>query len=151
MAAKKDAWVRAPPSFVEREVGRMLHKMRVPFAHHQFVKGCEVDFLIPRPGRRGLVVEVDGGLFHRDEWRREDKDWRLTEAGWDVIHFWGSEVQHTPDAVRERLRRELEGVPRFLRVDGKIVGVAVEPRSLRDRGHGDGRRLPAGSLPGAQP
>ncbi len=91
----------------------MLKKFRVKFRHHAFVEGREVDFLIPRPGRPGLLLEVDGDIFHFDLDAKAAKDKILTAAGWDVMHFWGSEVLHTPKDVAMRIKAELVGVPRL--------------------------------------
>ena len=91
----------------------MLLKMRIRFRHRAFVAGREVDFLIPRPGKRGLLVEVDGDFYHMDTGRREVKDRVLRSEGWEVIHFWGSEVLDTPDHVRKTLEAALAGVPKL--------------------------------------
>ena len=93
----------------------MLLKMRVWFRHRAFVAGREVDFLIPRPGKRGLLVEVDGDVYHLNLERKEAKDRMLISEGWEVMHFWGSEVLDTPDHVKQTLEAALEGVPRLSR------------------------------------
>lgn len=72
-----------------------------------------MDFLIPRPGRRGLIVEVDGDIFHMNLERREARDRILQDAGWEVVHFWGSEVLDTPKHVASAIEAELVGVPRL--------------------------------------
>jgi len=102
-----------PVSFVERSVLKMLAKLRVRFRHRTFVVGHEVDFLVARPGRRGLIIEVDGDLYHFDEAKRAKRDGVLEQAGWDVVHFWGSEVVQTPKLVLAKIETELEGVPRI--------------------------------------
>ncbi len=102
-------------TYVERRVHKMLLKMRVWFRHRAFVAGREVDFLIPRPGKRGLLVEVDGDIYHLDLGRREARDRVLEFEGWEIIHFWGSEVLNTPEQVRKTLEAAVEGVPRLPR------------------------------------
>jgi len=87
--------------------------MKVLFFHHKYIAGHEVDFVIPRPGRRGLVVEVDGDMFHLDERRKAERDKVLKAAGWDVLHIWSSEVVQLPTAVQRNLEQALEGVPRI--------------------------------------
>ena len=106
-------------TYVEWRVRKMLLKMRVRFKHRVYVAGREVDFLIPRPGRRGLLVEVDGDLFHLDVGRREARDRILESEGWEVMHFWGSEVLDTPDRVNETLKAALDGVPKMPKVKKK--------------------------------
>jgi len=91
----------------------MLGKLRVRFRHRTQVAGHEVDFLVARPGRRGLIIEVDGDLYHFDVEKRAKRDEVLMRAGWDVVHFWGSEVLQTPKSVHAKLETELSGVPRI--------------------------------------
>ena len=100
-------------TYVERVVREMLIGFRVKFRHRGYVEGREVDFLIPRPGRRGLIIEIDGDIYHMNQDRKDAKDRLLRDAGWEVVHFWGSEVLGTPAAVASAIERELEGVPVF--------------------------------------
>jgi len=100
-------------TYVERAVREMLIGFRVKFHHRAYVEGREVDFLIPRPGRPGLILEIDGDVYHMNQERKESKDRLLRNAGWEVIHFWGSEVLGTPSAVESAIELELEGVPVF--------------------------------------
>jgi very-short-patch-repair endonuclease len=97
---------------IELDVHAMLVDLGVGFRHRAFVGALEVDFLIPRPGRRGLAVEVDGDIYHFDREATKRRDAILERAGWQVVHFWGSEVTGTPQEVRKRLEAELQGVPR---------------------------------------
>jgi very-short-patch-repair endonuclease len=97
---------------IELDVHAMLVELGVGFRHRAFVGALEVDFLIPRPGRRGLAVEVDGDIYHFDREATKRRDAVLERAGLQVVHFWGSEVTNTPGEVRKRLLAELQGVAR---------------------------------------
>ena len=116
---------------IERVVRRMLIDMGVRFRFSARVAGKEVDFLIGQPGRRGLLIEADGDRYHFDLEHRARRDAVLKAAGWEILHFWGSEITSTPEAVRRRIAAELEGVPGF-RPFVKVPVAACK--------HGGGRR-----------
>ena len=88
------------------------HGLERPLVNRQ-VLGFEVDFHWPAAR---LVVETDGGEFHRtrrafEEDRRRDA--ALTAAGWRVVRFTHERIRTEPEAVGALLRAL--GAPRASR------------------------------------
>jgi very-short-patch-repair endonuclease len=60
--------------------------------------------------RERVVVEVDGAEFHEeliDRRADEERDARLTAAGWTVLRFGWSDVVDAPAAVADKIRGAL--------------------------------------------
>jgi very-short-patch-repair endonuclease len=95
-------------SILERRMLALCRKHGLPRPQVNVRVGdYEVDFLW---ARQRLVVETDGGEFHRtrqafENDRRRDAD--LTVAGFRVVRFTHHRIVHEPDWVAERLRRLL--------------------------------------------
>ncbi len=51
---------------------------------------------------RCLIVEVDGGQ-HLENERDQARDWRLQDAGFQVLRFWNNQVLQETDAVVEAI------------------------------------------------
>ena len=106
-------------SKIEVTVGDMLWESQVYFKHRGVIDRLEVDFLIPRPGKCGLLIEVDGDSYHLNVEQRISRDHFLMSEGWEVVHIWGSEVVTVPEEVRRRIMAALVGVPRIVRPNKK--------------------------------
>jgi very-short-patch-repair endonuclease len=105
----------APESELERRFVALARNAALPEPERQVDLGDEegwigrVDFLFR--GAR-IVVEVDGAEFHDgllDRQRDEERDTRLTAAGWYVLRLRWRDVVDRPTAVARavRFRREL--------------------------------------------
>src|SRR5688572_12077440 len=72
------------------------------------IAGIEVD--LHWPDRR-LCVEIDGAAHGRPRTRREDgiRDWRLGQAGYEVIRIPGDDVDLRPGTAIARVRARLGG------------------------------------------
>lgn len=93
-------------------MARILDRLRIRYQWGTHVGPYEVDFLVARHGRPGLIIEVDGDMYHFDEAKRARRDQRLRSFGWDIHHVWASAVLKTPALVEAELVPLLEGAPR---------------------------------------
>ncbi|MGH2839739.1 MAG: endonuclease domain-containing protein [Solirubrobacteraceae bacterium] len=69
----------------------------------------EVDFLWPE---QRLIVETDGNAFHstrRSIERDRRKEADLVRAGYRVLRFTWSQIEHAPEEVVRMLRAALRG------------------------------------------
>jgi len=55
-----------------------------------------------------LVVECDGEYWHQDQEKEQQRDDRLKEAGWDVVHLKEKEILDHPNALATRIKRLLK-------------------------------------------
>jgi very-short-patch-repair endonuclease len=102
-----------PESELEARFVQLVHRYRLGRPERQVDLGDadqwigRVDFLW-REER--VVVEVDGAIHHDgflDRRADEERDARLTAAGWTVLRFRWRDVVDTPAAVAHSIRREL--------------------------------------------
>jgi len=98
---KKPKWTnsttRTKPSFCESRLGRMLRLLNIKFEQRAYVSGKEVDFLVKRAGKKGLIIEADGDRYHLNEEKRKIRDKHLKNAGFDIVHIWCSEIEDAPE------------------------------------------------------
>ncbi len=97
-------------SGLERQMRRLARGAGLPppLVNHR-VLGRERDFTWPQ---HRLVVEVDGGRYHAPRAAREadhERDAELVVAGWRVLRFTDTHVEHEPAAVTAVVRRALAG------------------------------------------
>lgn len=84
-------------SSIEIALQKALNKEGVKFQTHKLLLGkYQVDIFI----QPNLIVEADGDYWHNyPDGREEDKlkDVELTNAGYTVVRFWGSEIRTNID------------------------------------------------------
>src|SRR5439155_10560062 len=90
-----------------------LERWRLPIARRAglpkpltrvYVNGYEVDFYFPE---LGLVIETDGGTFHRapaQQTADRRRDQTHTAAGLTVLRFTHGQIRYEPSYVLETLR-----------------------------------------------
>ncbi len=100
---KKPKWAKSTTgsklSFSEKRLGEMLDLLNVQFKHHAHIAGKEIDFLIKRPGKKGLIIEADGDMYHMDTKVKEIRNKHLKKAGFDIKHIWSSELLNATERV----------------------------------------------------
>jgi very-short-patch-repair endonuclease len=93
---------------VERTFGRLVRRAGLPpGVRNRRVLGMQVDYLWPH---LQLVVELDGVTFHRTPRKLTTdraRDRRLHLAGYAVLRFMHSDIEHRPDQVVADLRAAL--------------------------------------------
>jgi very-short-patch-repair endonuclease len=102
-----------PESELEARFIELVHRYRLGRPDRQVDLGGfdewigRVDFVWKR---ERVIVEVDGAEFHDsliDRRADEERDERLTTAGWTVLRFGWSDVVDAPAAVADKIRCEL--------------------------------------------
>lgn len=108
----KPKWINSTagtkPSFCEIRLGKMLSLLNIQFEHRAYVSGKEVDFLVKRAGKKGLIIEADGDRYHLNVEERKLRDKHLKKAGFDIVHIWCSEIQHAPEIPYANLAKLFE-------------------------------------------
>ncbi len=87
-------------TWLEEKLGWALTKLRVKFESQYPIRyGIDIlnrnryyfpDFAIPESN---LLIECDGGYWHKNKKRENLRESRLKELGWDIIRFSDTEIK----------------------------------------------------------
>ena len=91
-------------TYIEARMIEMLDNMEISYVFQYPILRYNVDFAIPE---LKIVIECDGEYWHQDKVKEQKRDAKIKEAGWDIFHFTGSQINTTPKEVEDELARVL--------------------------------------------
>lgn len=102
----------------EREMQKMLKKLKVEFRAQEIIHGKIFDFFVPG---KNLIIEVDGDYWHgygkehaelneiqkRSVRNDSEKEVIAKGLGYEIIRFWEHEIHENPDDVISELKKKV--------------------------------------------
>jgi len=109
-------------TWIERTMGSALSDVGIGYATYQYPIGSLwLDYAFP--GQK-LGVECDGEFWHKDKEKEAERQTRLKEAGWDVLHFTGSQIKADAHGCAEEVDRMLKNhSAQYKYIDVEVVSV----------------------------
>lgn len=102
----------------EKEMQKMLRRLKVEFRPQEIIHGKIFDFFIPG---KNLIIEVDGDYWHgygkeyselneiqkRSVRNDSEKDVIAKGFGYDIMRFWEHEIHENPDYVISEIKKKI--------------------------------------------